>query len=230
VTAVRCNEDGLTLVEMLIASSIALTMLMAASIGLTASNGASNHEVTQGATTNQAIVDAGNLQTFLAGAWTSGSLAGVSTECSSGTGGPGNTFPGGQGPFVTATSTDVMFCAFRNNSPTAYTYEIHFTNCNAKHVCTLKVDQQPVPGCTTCAASTVMSAPGVSNQGAKVGGVSVSPFVYYCYNTSSSSWQSTSTLSQIQAVQVTFTVFGSTGAGTSVQRLISLPNTIPGGS
>ena len=78
----RRGEDGLTLVEMLIASSIALTMLMAASVGLTASNGASNREVTQGATTNQAIVDAGELQTFLAGAWTSGSVAGVSTQCS----------------------------------------------------------------------------------------------------------------------------------------------------
>lgn len=230
MSRVRRDESGLTIIEMLIASSIALSMLVAVSIGLTASGGASMREGTQGATTNQAIIDAAALQTFLSGAWTSGSLAGVSTQCSNGANGPGNAFPSGQGPFVTATSTDVMFCAFRNNSPTAYTYEIHFTNCTTKHVCTMKVDQQPAPGCSPCTVDTVVAAPGVSNQGATVGGTLVAPFVYYFYNTSSSSWQTTTTLSQIQAVQVSFTVYGSSGAGTSVQRLISLPNTIAGGS
>jgi type II secretory pathway pseudopilin PulG len=226
----RRDESGFTVIEVLVASSIALTMLVSASIGLTASNSASNREVTQGTTTNQAIIDAEALQTYLSGAWTSGSLAGVSTQCSNGPNGPGNSFPSGQGPFVTATGTDLMFCAFRNNSPTSYTYEIHFSNCDTKHVCTLKIDQAPAPGCTTCKWNNLVSAPGVSSQGATVGGVLVAPFVYYYFDTATSTWQTTTALNQIQAVQVTFNVSGSTGSGTSVQRLITLPNTIAGGS
>jgi len=227
----RRGEDGLTLVELAIASAIAISMLLASSVSITATGHASQSEIAQGSTTNQAITDAAALQTFLSGAYDSGSVAGVSTECAGGS--SGQAFPTGQGPFVSATSTDVMFCGFRNSSLTSYTYEIHFTNCDAKSVCTLKVDQEPDPSCASaCTVSTVFVASGVSDQGAKVGGGTVAPFTFYTYDGTSSppSWQTTSTLGAIEAVQVSMTVYGSTGAGTAVERLIALPNTITGGA
>jgi len=220
------GEEGFTLTEMMIAGIIASALLVSSSIAMTITNRASDTESTQGATTNEVLLAAQAVQSYLSGAWTSsGSLGGVSTACSGGS--TGQLFPATQGPFVSASKNDIMFCGFRSNSSTSDTYEIHFTRCTAAGVCTLQIDQEPGPGCSPCTVDTVFTVSGVSDAG--------TPFTYWDYN---SGWSQVTTsdpvpstqLASIQAVQVSLTTVGTTGAGTNVKRLVLLPNTLSGGS
>ena len=229
-TAMPPHDDdrGFTLVEVMIASIIALALLVSASVAMTATTHAVRTESTQGSTTSSALIAVQEIQSLLGGTWTSGSLGGEPSVCSGGIQGSNSQlFPSGQGPFVTATGTDLMFCAFRNNSTTSATFEIHFTGCSTHNVCTLKIDQEPGPGVCPCTVNTIFSMPGIYDGGTGAN----APFVYDYYQTTNPvGWTSTSQLNQIQAVKLTLSVSGGGGSGTNVQRLVLLPNTLAGGS
>lgn len=167
-------QYGMTLVELMIAGGLAVSLLVSSSVALTANTHASRSEAGLGATTGAALVAAQAVEQALAGAWTSSSLAGISSVCSDGTANA-NSFPSNQGPFVSAGATKVVYYGFRNNSSTSYTFQISFTKCSGS-LCTLEIDQEPAYGCSPkpCATSAVFSMAGVSDAG--------TPFVYYYDN------------------------------------------------
>jgi len=228
------REEGFTVIEVVVASLILVTMLVTASVALTATTRASNSEAGQGATTSSAIIAAQEVENLLGGAWTPAATGGVSTLCAGGTG--GQSFATGQGPFVTATTTTLMFCGFSVNASTAYTYDIHFTGCTSSNVCALQIDREPAPNCNPCSSLTVFKLQGVSDSG--------TPFVYDYYDTSTTpgTWTCVnaapsctgqppaSALSTVQAVTVTLTTTTAKGAGTQVTRKILLPNALGGWS
>ena len=221
--ACRRGEEGLTLVELAIAALLGVALMTMIAIATQATVHSSRTEVQQGATTSNAIVAVQGVQQALAAAWTPGAGSGVTSQCAGGSNGQSWT---ASGPIVSATSTDIVFCGFRNNSSTAYTYELHFTNCSGS-LCTLKLVQQGAPGCSPhCYTSTVFADADVSNAG--------TPFAFY--TSSDGSWASTSTVSQIQAVQMTLVIPAMSPSGTALadgtqaQRLIVLPNTLGGAS
>jgi hypothetical protein len=220
----RRGEEGLTLVELAMAGVLGVALLTTIAVATTAVTHSSRAEVQQGVTTGNAIVAIQAVQQALSAAWTPGSTSGVSSQCAGGR--HGEAWESGTGPFVSVEPSDIVFCGFRNNSSTPYTYELHFTDCE-DHLCTLVLDQQGAPGCSPhCLETTVYTDTGVSDAG--------TPFAYY--TSSGGSWAPTTNLSQIQAVQVTLTIPAlgpsgkSEGNGSQVQRLLILPNTLGGAS
>jgi hypothetical protein len=211
------------MVELLVGALLGIGLLSGIAVATQATVHSSRTEVQQGVTTSNVIVAVQAVQQALAGAWTPASANGVTSQCA---GGPNGQAWTASGPVATATATDVQFCGFRNNSSTAYTYELHFTGCTSS-LCNLQIDQLGAPGCSPhCHSATVFTDGDVSNLG--------NPFAFY--TSSGGSWATTSTLSQIQAVRVTLVVpaISPTGSalndGTEVQRLIVLPNALGGGS
>jgi len=172
------------------------------------------------------------IQLELSGGWaTPTNVAGITSSCTDGDSGGTTAFAPGNGPFVSAGATSIMFCGFRNSSTTSYTYDIHFTACTTSDICTLAIDREPGFHCSVCTPLRVFAMDGVSD--APSGSPAAGPFTYWYYDAAASSppyWQPTSTLSQIQAVQVSFTLTGASGSGTKVQRMILLPNTLAGGT
>ena len=134
----------------------------------------------------------------------------------------GQAFTDGNGPFVSATASDIVFCGLRNNSSTAYSYHLHFADCSGSGICNLQIDRYAPPGCSPCHTTTVFTMANVSDAG--------TPFVYDYYDRGSAAWEPTAVLSQVQAVQVTYTVAASGVSGTTVKRLVLLPNTLGGTS
>jgi len=219
----RRDEAGLTLVEMLVGGLLGIGLLTGIAVATQATVHSSRTEVQQGVTTSNAIVAVQAVQQALSAAWTPAAAGGVTSQCAGGADGESWT---ASGPIVSATSTDVVFCGFRNNSTVAFTYELHFTGC-VNHLCNLQIDQLGAPGCSPhCHASTVFVDGDVSDLG--------TPFAFY--SAAGGSWAATASVAQIQAVQVTLVVpaIGPTGTslgdGTQVQRLVELPNALGGGS
>jgi type II secretory pathway pseudopilin PulG len=227
VTA-RPPEAGFTLVEMTVAMLIAMVVLLSGSVAMSATTRATRLELNQGSTTNSALITAQAMQQALAGGWTTGTLGGVSNYCTDGGSSGQNGFPSGNGPFVSASSTSIVFCGFPNNQLISYTYKIYFTGCTASHVCTMAIDQEPGLLCSVCTTVPRFRMAGVSNA---VTSSPPGPFSFWTYNASASpQWQQTSTLNQIQAVQIALELTNPSGSGTFVQRMILLPNTLSGGS
>jgi len=218
----RREEDGLTLVELALAGLVGVALLTMAAVATTATVHSSRTEVQQGVTTEGAILAVQEVQQTLSSAWTPGSTGGVTSQCAGGA--DGQSWVTGNGPFVSVSATDIVFCGFRNNSSIAYTYELHFTHCTGT-LCTLELDQLGAPGCSpSCRSSVAFVQNGVSEVGI--------PFGFYTAN--GGAWVTTATLSQIDAVQVTLVIpalnpTGTTaGNGTQVERLVVLCNAASG--
>jgi type II secretory pathway pseudopilin PulG len=222
------EEAGFTLVEMTVATLIAMVVLLSGSVAMSATARATRLELNQGATTNSALTTTQAVQQALAGGWTTGTVGGVSNYCTDGSANGQTGFPTGNGPFVSASATAIVFCGFPNNQLISYTYKIYFTGCSTSHVCTLAIDQEPGLLCSVCTTVPRFRMAGVSNA---LTTSPPGPFSFWTYNASASPpWQQTSTLSQIQAVQLALRLTNPSGSGTFVQRMILLPNTLAGGS
>jgi hypothetical protein len=221
----RRDEAGFNLVEMLVGGLLGLGLLTGVAVATQATVHSSRTAVQQGVTTSNALVAVQAVQQMLAGAVIP-TAGGFTDQCAGGNDGQAWT---ASGPIAAATTApaDLQFCGLRNNSSTAYTYELHFTNCTG-NLCTLQLDQFGALGCDPhCHTVIVFAQSDVSKQG--------TPFAYY-KAASGGSWSTTSTVGQIQAVQLTFVVpaLSPTGTaladGTQVQRLVVLPNALGGGS
>jgi len=224
------GEDGFTLVEVMVASVVALLVLGMASVSTIAMTSRSVGAIQRGSATGPALLAAQDVQQTLSRAWTPNSTSNVSSDCAGGKN--GQTFVTGNGPFVplsgtSVSATDLMFCAVDVRSPTtAHTYELRFTGCNISSICSLELDQEPAYGCTgTCNPVIAWTMNGISDAG--------SPFTYF----ESTSWTtpvapSQVTLDEVQAVEVTLAVSNSAVGGSSsesIQRMVLLPNTLPNG-
>lgn len=199
----------------MVASAVALVVLTMISICVVTLTQTSVGAVERGSSTGPALLVAQEVQQVVSGATTPG----PGSDCAGGS--SGQPFPSQQGPFVSASDNDIMFCAVRSNSSTEYTYELHFTgSCSSANTCTLELDQEPSPGCSPCTVRDVYSATGVSNSG--------TPFTYY-YDPGSS-WTeltlSSNNLGLIQAVEATFDVQPSGTSASAIQRMILLPSTL----
>jgi hypothetical protein len=218
------DENGFTLVEVLIACVVSTVVLIMMSTSVITLTQTSVGAIKRGSSTGPALVLAQDVQQLLAGAWNPGTSSGVTSDCAGGA--SGQSFPSGSGPFVSATSTDIVLCAVRPDSSVAYTYELRFAGCDDTGFCTLELDQEPPQGCTSCTSQIVSDMGRVSDVSA--------PFTFY-YE-SGSGWTtltpSSSTLGEIEAVQAVLDVepSGTTGTtGTTIQRMILLPCTLANG-
>lgn len=224
------EEDGFTLVEVMVASFVALVVLCMASMSTIALTRTSVGAIQRGSATGPALLAVQDVQQILSRAWTPNTTSDVTSDCAGGT--DGQSFQSGNGPFVPlsgapVSATDLMFCAVdEHDASTAHTYELHFTNCSGAGQCDLELDEEPAYGCTgTCSAQVAWSMDGVSDTG--------TPFSYF----ESTSWTtpvapSHVTLDEVQAIDVTLAVTNAATGGssaTSVERLVLLPNTLPTG-
>lgn len=218
------DEAGFTLVETMIASIVALVVLTMISFSVITLTQTSVGAIQRGSSTGPALLVAQEIQQVLSGAVDPTSArAGVTFDCSFGSSGQEWPQSAGQGPFVSASSNDIMFCGLRNGSSTAYTFELHFVgNCASTSTCTLELDQEPAPSCSPCNAQEVYSATGVSSSGA--------PFSFY--TESGSSWTSLTpactldpicNYGDIEAVEATLQVQPSSTRASTIQRMILLP-------
>jgi hypothetical protein len=211
---------------MLVGGALGIGLLAGIAVATQATVHSSRTEVQQGVTTSAALVAVQGVQQSLAAAVVPTSSGVTSQHCAGGTDGQSWST---SGPIASATTCPpvIQFCGYRNNASTAYTYELHFTNCTG-NLCTLQMDQLGAVGCDPhCHSVTVFAQSDVSKQG--------TPFTYY-KATSGGSWTTTSDPNAIQAVQLTLVVpaLSPSGAalvdGTQVQRVVVLPNALGGGS
>jgi type II secretory pathway pseudopilin PulG len=214
------GDDGFTLVEILVAAALFMVLMAMVFTSTVISGQVSSNSMRQGATTDAALTAADEIQRVLSSAIdpTASSFPGdVTNDCSGNDSGTA-TFQHGDGPFATApTDSDVAVCGVLPGSSAAYTYEVGFTGC-ANNVCTLTVTKWPACG-SGLEAVTVDAERGVSDD--------PSPGVFAFEHATASGWSPTTTASDIQAVHVTLAVPASGGAGTTIDRLVLLPNTLP---
>lgn len=215
----RCSGDaGLSLVELLITATVLLVALTAAFTATVTSSRVAARTVSQGTATDRAMTVVGELQSLLSGAVVPALLpTTVQSDCSGSA--TGAAFPSGQGPFVVASSTSVALCTLRPGATTAYTEDVAFSSCAQSSMCTLTVSQWPAP--SGGSATTIYQQTAVSDATSPV-----APFVYE--QATAAGWAPTTVDAAIEAVQLTVATGASGGATTTVQRVVLLPNTLPG--
>jgi hypothetical protein len=146
--------------------------------------------------------------------------------CSNGS--AGQAFPSGQGPFVSASATDVVLCSVRSGGNTAYTYHVYFSSgCTTNGTCSLVIDQDAPPtglnttGWTPSPLARTIETVSSVVCGACNGVTTTLPFAFSTsasavfLNTPSQLAVTTANLSSIQAVKVTLTLATATKSSTS---------------
>jgi len=173
-------------------------------------------------------------------------------ECAGGT--SGQSFPTGQGPFVSASGTDVVLCAVRSGANTAYTYEVHFTGTGCASggngICTLAIDQEPPPtgstpppGSTPAPVSATRTVESIASVQCTpcISATGTLPFVFSttpanpalmpAVTSPPQATVSTANVSSIQAVNITLVLATSTSRSVTTTTLtsqVSLPNALGG--
>lgn len=230
------DEVGNLLVEVVIASTVLSIVVSMVFVSTGTMTRVTATDVRRGSLTGFAATGAAEVEQLLTNAWTpqNPNGVGVTDDCAGGS--QGETFPVGQGPFVSASGTDVWFCSIRSGSHTAATYELHFTGCNVSGVCTLQADRQPAPG-TTGAAVTVLAVDDVSCPACVGVAGAPSPFVFLDESTGAGTVLNpggamaavaAAALHRIDTVDLTMTVTAAGTDGTTVTQTVALPNTAGG--
>lgn len=251
------DESGLSLVELLMAMTLLVVVITIGFVVTTTLVRGTDATQRTGNLTGTAQDGMQVLRELFAGAVPAETVSTpVGTQlynngCAGGT--SSQAFPTNQGPFVSASATDVMLCSVRSGANTAYTYEIYFdgTTCNSAGggICTLEVYQEPLPTGTTItgAKPTAVTTPtrveSIANVecGPCVGSTGTLPFVFSTTPANSSlmpaitsppqTTVSTSYLSSIQAVDITLILTSSTNRSVSTATLsgqVMLPNALGG--
>lgn len=251
------DDSGLTAIELLIAAILLVVVVTIGFLVTTAMVGQANATQRTGSLTGPAQNGMQVLREFFAGAVPAQSVVAPSGTpgsqlyadgCANGSGGAA--FPTGQGPFVSATGTDVVLCLVRSGANSAYTYHVYFSGstCATTGNCTLTVDQDPpltvwaapsTPKPTAVGTpTTVEQIPNVvCTQCITASPTGALPFVFsntsVALNSVGSPTVPTASLSQIQAVDVTLTIAssanhaGSTATDTLTGRVF-MPNALGG--
>lgn len=228
------GEEGISLVETMVASAITLVVIMAVFItswGVLSSSESANEEAN---TTAPAALAANAVEQLVDNAIVPDGTGAIMSNC---TDSVGNALTGDYGPFVYAgsgdpttllpTSTMLSLCSLRPGTSTADTYEISFTTCGGGSC--LAIDRQSCTG-ASCSTSRVDEYTGLTSSNPSGN----SPFTYF---ESSPSWAEvtpeitpTSNLGRISAITVDFSVPTSHGKAESaeVSRTVVLPGTLGG--
>lgn len=235
------GEEGLSLVETVVAGAITLVVIMAVFITswvVVSSSESANEEADSTAPTALA---ANAVEQLVDNAVVPDGTTAITSDC---TDSNGNGLTGSYGPFVYAgsgdptsllpTSTTLSLCSVRPGSTTAYTYEISFTTCGGGSC--LAVDRVSCTG-NSCSTMRVDDFPGLTSSNPSGN----SPFTYF---ESSPSWTQvtpevtpTSNLGQISAITVDFSVPTSPHSNPTshdnaqpaeVSRTVVLPGTLGG--
>lgn len=235
------EDAGLTTIELLIATMLLVIVVTIGFLVTTAMVGQANATQRSGSLTGPAQNGMQVLRELFSGAVPAQSVTSPGTVgsqlyadgCASLVP-SGAAFPPGQGPFVSATGTDVVLCVVRSGANSAYTYHISFTGsaCATTGNCTLTVQQEPVLSTWTPPASpkpTSVSTATTIEQIANVlctqcittNPTGTLPFVFTNnmntpINSAGSPTVTNLSLSQIQGVNVTLTVASSANHAGSV--------------
>jgi hypothetical protein len=217
MSRMRRDESGLSLAEVMIASTISLAVLVMVAISLQAASGTATRSLSQSQTLAGPLVAAQEGQRILSSAWTpTTGVSSVTNDCTSNK--TGSSFASGNGPFVSVSSTDLQFCSFDLGATTAYTYELYLTSTGCSTTTCLRLEKWPAPGCSPCTVTTKWTVPALG---------SASTFGTYYYL--GTTLTATSTLSQIQVVKLDMTASATSSlGGTRVQRYAVLSNTLGG--
>ena len=258
------DDSGLTAIELLVATMLLVIVVTIGFLVTTAMVGQANATQRSGSLTGPAQNGMQVLRELFAGAVPAQSVTAPGTSgtqlyadgCANGSG--GGAFPSGQGPFVSATGSDVVLCLVRSGANSAYTYRLSFTgsSCATTGVCSLTVQQEPpLTGWSAPATPkpAVVSVPTtietISNvlctQCITLSPTGTLPFVFWNSTTgagtalnsagppSTNPTVPTASLSTIQALDVTLTITSSANhaGSTATETLTSrvfMPNALGG--
>lgn len=226
------DESGLSLVEVLVASTVALIVLLAVSSTVYMAGKTTTTTIHQGSALPGGLFAAQDAQRALASAWDPhlGAVSGITNDCSTSAAGTTQfTDSGGtQGAFVSTATNEVAFCGFIPGSSVAYTYDLYLGPTNGcTSSCTLTLVQWPCavswdPSCSATSKSVKWAVSGIS-QGALNG----TAFLYK--KESGGSWSTQASPDHTtQVVELDLTAVNSSTNGPEIVRDVVLTGALKG--
>lgn len=226
------EEDGVTLVEVMVASAISLVIVLAVSSTLYISGKTTTNAFNQGGALPQALFAAQDAQKAIASAWDPalGTVNGITNDCATTSAGTTQfTDSGGtSGPFISVSTNEVTFCGFLPGASNSYTYDLYLgptKGCTSS--CTLMMVQWPcsVTWDASCSVTTTSVKWAIS--GVSQGSLDGKAFTYK--KESGGSWSvQASPDNTTQVVEVDLLAKGTSGSSNEIVRDVVLPIALKG--
>jgi prepilin-type N-terminal cleavage/methylation domain-containing protein len=221
------GEGGFTLIEVSIASAVALLLIGVVFLTVSATLASQESSLEEGSTTAPPLLAVNAVEQLVNNAFIPNGTTPITSNCYSGSQQP---LTSADGPFLPSslpTATTLWICAIRPGTTIASTYEVSFTSCGGTSC--LAIDQWT--GCaSSCTLTRVDAFSGVSDSPpAGSPQLGTQPFTYYDGPTQLPSISS-SNVNDITAIRLDFSAPTSHNKAepTEVVRTVVLPATLGG--